>query len=704
VHHWLTITAIPKEPQLIDAAHQLLVALAQLPAVRDRDRVACPAFLADLLKQYSHYLQPGTVEQDGNVSCTAIPDSKPINIINDPLFRRVFETRDFAIGDYRIGFISGKSAIALGYPLFDQADKIQGMVFASLDLSSLNELAAQVLMPPGSTLTIRDPNGTIVARYPDPEKWVGKSVPEEPIFKIIQNRQSEGTAEAIGVDNIPRLYAFTPARGAPQNDLSISVGIPTDVAFAEVNQTLARNLVTLGLAAALALTAAWFGADLFLLRHVRVLLSATSRLANGDLSARTGLHYGIGELSQLARAFDQTAEKLEQRDSERKRAEAQVLRWSARLGLINAVAEAISQPLETSKIVDIALRKTLNVMDLAAGCAFLKQGEDFILVAHNGLAEAAVQRVQRFKPGEKATSEITRLVHSDDVQNIAEAALASALASGGEEFQTWTSVPIKSKGRAFGVMCLASKERQGLEANEQGVLAAVGQQVGVAIENAELYEQVKSIAALKERERLGRELHDGLAQVLGYLCTRNKVAADLVASGETRRAEAQLQEMQKTMEEAYQDVRESILGLRMTVSPNRGLGSALKEYAHKFTLQTGIRVNLIWSGDDHIERVPEAEVQLLRIIQEALSNVRKHSGARQAWIRFEPNAESATVTIEDDGKGFDPTSVTQNGQPHFGLQTMRERAEGVGGSLQVWSQSGQGTRVVVTLPLTQGGE
>jgi signal transduction histidine kinase len=128
------------------------------------------------------------------------------------------------------------------------------------------------------------------------------------------------------------------------------------------------------------------------------------------------------------------------------------------------------------------------------------------------------------------------------------------------------------------------------------------------------------------------------------------------------------------------------------------LWSALKEYTHKFSLQTGIRVQLVSNGDDRLEFVPEAEVQLLRIIQEALSNVRKHSGASQAWIRFEPNADTIAVIIEDNGKGFNRSAVSLDNQAHFGLQTMLERAEGVGGSLQVLSQPDQGVKVVVKLP------
>ena len=150
-------------------------------------------------------------------------------------------------------------------------------------------------------------------------------------------------------------------------------------------------------------------------------------------------------------------------------------------------------------------------------------------------------------------------------------------------------------------------------------------------------------------------------------------------------------------------MRESILGLRTTVTPGVGLIPALTEYLHRFSQQSGIRARLVMGDDAIVKFAPGAEIQLLRIIQEALTNVRKHSQASRAWVRFEADEAGTVITVEDDGRGFDPSLIGQDGREHFGLQTMRERAESVGGVLQISTQPGQGTRLTVQLPLSRRG-
>ena len=296
--------------RLIEDARQLLVTLVRLPAVRDLNRAACNALFADLLTQHSSYANLGVIDADGNIFCSAIPGQ--VYLGDRVYFRRAFETRDFAIGEYQVGRLTEKASVNFGYPVLDDAGHVHAVVFAALDLAWLNKLAGQAGLPPGTMLTVIDRNGTILSRYPDDGKWVGKLMPEPLVLNAIQTQKGNGTTDAPGTDGIPRLFSFAPFGGAVQSaDAYVSVGIPAAVAFAGVNQILARNIATLALVAGLALAAAWVGGNLFIVRQIQTLVGATKRVAAGELGVRTGLPQGQGELSQLASAFDQMAESLE---------------------------------------------------------------------------------------------------------------------------------------------------------------------------------------------------------------------------------------------------------------------------------------------------------------------------------------------------------------------------------------------------------
>jgi len=321
----LTRIAANDQEDTIKDTRQLLFALTQLPQVRSTKSAACSEFFARLLSQYPQYALLGVTSRDGDILCSAIPTSGSINLADRDYFQRVLQTRGFATGDYQSDPISGKATLDAGQPVLDEMGQVQAVIFASLDLTWLNKLAAEAQLPEGSTLTVIDRHGIILVRYPDPDKWVGQSMVEAPIVETILAHQGEGTAEAYGVDGIQRLFAFTPLFVAPESaDVYVSIGIPTAVAFAGAESVLVRNLSGLGLVTALALAAAWFGGDAFILRWVNMLVSATRRLTADDLSARVGLPYAQGELGQLAHAFDDMAESLERRVAERDRAEAEL--------------------------------------------------------------------------------------------------------------------------------------------------------------------------------------------------------------------------------------------------------------------------------------------------------------------------------------------------------------------------------------------
>ena len=223
----------------------------------------------------------------------------------------------------------------------------------------------------------------------------------------------------------------------------------------------------------------------------------------------------------------------------------------------------------------------------------------------------------------------------------------------------------------------------------------------MAIQNARLHRLARDLAIGEERTRLAREMHDSLAQVLGYVNTKAQAAQELLRAGQAERASAQLGQLGEAAREAYADVRENILGLRTAVDPEGGFLDALRQYLERWQEQSGVRAELtVTAGEAAIRALPPtAELQLLRIVQEALSNVRKHAGTTRAAVSIAAADGRLVATVADDGAGFTPASLGPAAFPRFGLTGMRERAEAAGGTLTIESAPGAGTRVVVQLPI-----
>jgi PAS domain S-box-containing protein len=210
--------------------------------------------------------------------------------------------------------------------------------------------------------------------------------------------------------------------------------------------------------------------------------------------------------------------------------------------------------------------------------------------------------------------------------------------------------------------------------------------------------QERALAALRERERLARELHDSVGQVLAYVSLQADAARKLLDDDKASLATNQLGRLATIARDAHADVREFILALRAAPAEHRAFFPAMRRYLEGFTQNYGIVTALAPPDDlDEAAFEPEAEAQLFRIIQEALSNARKHGDARSVKVTFARQDGLAHVAIQDDGKGFDPGAV----EGGFGLRFMRERAAEVGGSVHVQSAPGEGTRVTVALPLRQ---
>ncbi|CAG1772915.1 partial Signal transduction histidine-protein kinase/phosphatase DegS, partial [uncultured bacterium] len=230
------------------------------------------------------------------------------------------------------------------------------------------------------------------------------------------------------------------------------------------------------------------------------------------------------------------------------------------------------------------------------------------------------------------------------------------------------------------------------------LLATMAHQIALAIRNTQLYAQLGEMAVYEERYRLSREIHDGLAQTLAYIGLQTERLEKLLVDGRTDKAMTELADMRQSLRAAYVDVREAIDGLRLGIDNPDQLAIRLAEYAADFSRQTNIEARFVAEPAD-VTCEAAAAVQLLRIAQEALTNVRKHAQAGRVDIRLSARPHEIELSVTDNGRGFPNLSESAHAFRRHGLATMRERAQSLGGTLTIATGVIQGTRVVATIPL-----
>ncbi len=443
----------------------------------------------------------------------------------------------------------------------------------------------------------------------------------------------------------------------------------------------------------------WVGAPTQVFRAasaVVVAFSVTQMLRFFELTQRRRLQQASQEAFHLQ---EQARLQAEQWGRTLKAAVEERTRQLEALATINA---DLSSLLELDKVLDTVVEKAQQLMAVdVATVSLLREGGNELAVRSavgartvafrnvrmgigHGVAGKAVAKgeavfVEEYSSDTTITHELDSLMETEG--------LLSHLA-----------VPLRIGDKVVGAIFVATRSRRRFVPTESELLSRLGQQAAIALENARLYQQVQDMAALKERERLARELHDSIAQVLGYLRVEVCQVEQLIGQGDEKNARQVLKEVDRVAELAYEDVREAILGLRSTALSKAGLVPLLKEYVETFSIQNQLEAEVKIEPGLNFSLLPKVEIQLMRIVQEALTNVRKHSKATRVTVTFSGDGHGVEVVVKDNGCGFDRASVPGGAGHHFGLYTMRERAESVGGRLDVDSAPGKGTRVVLWVP------
>ncbi len=267
-----------------------------------------------------------------------------------------------------------------------------------------------------------------------------------------------------------------------------------------------------------------------------------------------------------------------------------------------------------------------------------------------------------------------------------------------EQVRNFGIVRLELDNRPIGILWATRSDELQCTETDMIWLECMADQVVIAIQHGLMTAQLQSLSITEERARIARDMHDGLAQVLGYLNLEVQTLGALHQQGKPEALSLELEKMRAAIQVANADVRENILSLRTTLAKEKGLVSAIGEYLDEFGIQTGIDTSFSNDMKDEVNLSSIAEVQLVCILQEALANVRKHAHARQVMVRLscreEKGREFIHMQVNDDGIGL----ADQPSKHSFGLKTMQERANSVGGSLEFNSTPGKGMTVICRLP------
>jgi signal transduction histidine kinase len=279
------------------------------------------------------------------------------------------------------------------------------------------------------------------------------------------------------------------------------------------------------------------------------------------------------------------------------------------------------------------------------------------------------------------------------------------LESAYEILRSWMAVPLMVKDQVIGMLFLGHRQPNRFSSRRAEMVQALADHIAVALEIDRLSRLGWSVATLEERDWLARELHDNVAQALGYMNLQLTAINGLLANGRIEEAQTGLRELKQIVGDTYTDVREEIFNLRATTSSGLGFLDTLRDYLTRYQTHYELDVELVMEADEEVLGFPaEVSTQVIRIIQEALINVRKHAGVQQAVLRLKQVDDHVCISVEDQGKGFALAQLdhTDEKRAGFGLQIMAERVEGVGGYLEVNAAPDQGVNVMIWLPLTSG--
>ena len=411
------------------------------------------------------------------------------------------------------------------------------------------------------------------------------------------------------------------------------------------------------------------------------LKAVTTAIGDGDYAVRSDLQTG-DELQVFGQTLNQMIGNLQISQNSLKE---RVSQRTHELDTISEIALILSRAGDLDTVLKEALAKIVDIANADGGFVQVYEAEGKTrMIANLGLEDTVVncfQTIEReYAPAPVLDPVEVRDVHVEMCRTLYPGHRCQApegCQANQAGYQRASSIVLRSRNRAVGRLVLFAKAATSFSPELMQLLESIGNQLGIAIENAIYHQQIEQIAVLEERTRISRELHDSLAQTLGWLSIKTELLEEDLQSGETERANDEIKEIRNVVRDASYDVRESIDGLRTHPTGNLALTAAawIAEFRQRSGLETTFHAR-----DVEGQLPPLVESELLRILQEALTNVRKHAKAQRIQIDLDIQNSFAILRIEDDGTGFvyDPDLRPQ----HSVWSIFRGRPERLGGRVR----------------------
>jgi nitrate/nitrite-specific signal transduction histidine kinase len=569
-----------------------------------------------------------------------------------PYFAQLLRSSRPVYSDIAPDGVEGALVVTVAVPITGPGGEFNGVLagmfrVGATSVSALYGDIAKLRPGVSGDVYVVDGNGRVI-QHPD-AALVGMDLMSQKIVKDVVSGQT-GAQRTRDLNQRDVVAAYAPVPGTNWGLIAIE-DWSTLIRPFQGYRTFLLVLLVLGLL--IPSLVVWFGVRR-VTRPVQALTGAARRVAAGDFEHSVSITTH-DELQELAEQFNIMS--LQLRDSYAE-LDNRVAARTQELATLNAVAAVVSQTLDLERILDDALGEIMADLGFEAGVAFILperggQGGEVRLIASRNLPADVLASIQTLTPEylEKRLTALEGQPAPLPMDSISEE-LRGLLEPAG--WRSMIQIPVNAKGTVFGALMLLTRRKPDSSPEQLSSLAALGNQIGMAVDNARLYEHAEESAVAAERNRLARDLHDAVSQTLFSVSLIAEVLPRIYARDPAQGAQ-RLDELRQLTRGALAEMRALLLELRPAALADAKLPDLLKQLGEAVTGRVRIPVEVATEGSGELPT--SVRLAFYRIAQEALNNVAKHSGARKAKVSLAPlvgHPDGARLAGEDDGAGFDP--------------------------------------------------